>query len=411
MIISSPENSYDIVVVGGGMVGATFAHVLSKSLAASCPNILVAEATASKTDIFNQSSFDARSTALSFGSRQIYESIGLWEEIEEQVSPIFEIQVSDRGRFGSTCLTREEQGVEALGYVVENTDLGIVLNTQLSESESIAHLAPAIIEKISPKEEGMKLEIVAGENRFEVLAGLVVLADGGRSPICEQLGIEQLKESYNQHAIITNAAFELPHQFCAFERFTDTGPLAVLPLREFNGENRCSLVWTVSAEESAEYMKLDDDEFITKLQNSFGNRLGAVIQVGEKFCYPLSLSLAKEQIRPSLVLLGNVAHTLHPVAGQGLNLALRDIDALVSTLSSAVTQQKPLGDMATLQSYIEKQNFDQQKFIRFTDSLTKLFSNNKQSNVITRQLGLLSLELMPTARKTFAEQAMGLVAR
>ena len=112
-----------------------------------------------------------------------------------------------------------------------------------------------------------------------------------------------------------------------------------------------------------------------------------------------------------MVLLGNVAHTLHPVAGQGLNLALRDIDALVSTLSSAVTQEEPLGDMATLQSYIEKQDFDQQKFIRFTDSLTKLFSNNKQSNVITRQLGLLSLELMPAARKTFAEQAMGLVAK
>ena len=130
MIISSPENNYDIVVVGGGMVGASFAHILSKSLISSCPNILVAEATVPKTDISNQSSFDARSTVLSFGSRQIYESIGLWEEIEEQVCPIFEIQVSDRGRFGSTCLTREEHGVEALGYVVENTDLGIVLNTQ-----------------------------------------------------------------------------------------------------------------------------------------------------------------------------------------------------------------------------------------------------------------------------------------
>ena len=411
MIISSPENNYDIVVVGGGMVGASFAYDLSKSLTASCPNILVVEATAPTADISFQSSFDARSTALSYGSRLIYESIGLWEEIEEQVSPICEIRVSDRGRFGSTCLTREEQGTEALGYVVENANLGIVLNTQLSESESIAHLAPAIIEKISPKEEGMRLEIVAGDNRFQVLAGLVVLADGGRSPICDQLGIGQSKESYNQHAIITNAAFELPHKFCAFERFTDTGPLAVLPLREFNGENRCSLVWTVRAEESAEYMELDDEEFIAKLQNSFGNHLGAVIQVGEKFCYPLSLSLAKEQIRPSLVLLGNVAHTLHPVAGQGLNLALRDIEALVSTLSSAVTQQKPLGDMATLQRYVEKQDFDQQNSIRFTDSLTKLFSNNKQSNVILRQLGLVTLELMPSARKTFAEQAMGIMAR
>ncbi|NKB34846.1 MAG: 2-octaprenyl-6-methoxyphenyl hydroxylase [Pseudomonadales bacterium] len=411
MNINSPESSYDIVVVGGGMVGASFAQALSQNLGEHCPKILVVEATAPKAESSAQPSFDARSTALSFGSRKIYESMQLWEKLEQRVSAIHEIQVSDRGRFGSTQLSCDEQGVEALGYVVENTDLGEVLHEQLMASKSIAFLAPAKIEQAVPVQEGMMLDVTEGDQKFAILAGLVVLADGGRSPVCQQLGIEQFKESYKQHAIITNIAFELPHQNIAFERFTETGPLAVLPLREFDGEHRCSIVWTVGADDSEAYLQTDSAEFMSNLQASFGNRLGAITQVGEKFCYPLSLSMAKEQIRPGIVLLGNVAHTLHPVAGQGLNLALRDIEALVLTLGEAISKQQPLGSMATLQAYVEKQEFDQQKAIRFTDSLTKLFSSNNQTNVVTRKLGLLSLELIPAARKTFAEQAMGLVAR
>ena len=297
--------------------------------------------------------------------------------------------------------------MDALGYVIENAELGAVLNEKLKNSKAIDLLAPASIEQISPCTDGMDLMIDAVGRSFAVSADLVVLAEGGRSPICKQLGIEQNIEQYKQHAIITNIAFEKPHQNIAFERFTENGPLAVLPLRTFEGENRCSLVWTIAEEESAALMALGEDELLANLQSSFGNRLGKLVNIGEKFCFPLSLSTAKEQIRPGLVLLGNVAHTLHPVAGQGLNLALRDIDALVKNLVSACKKQQSPGSMQTLQDYVDTQKFDQQKAISFTDSLTKLFSSNHPAKVATRKFGLLSLELIPAARKAFTEQAMG----
>ncbi len=411
MNIQTPANSYDIVVVGGGMVGASFAQAMSQTLKDSCPSVLVVEASEPTTAKELQPSFDARSTALSYGSRKIYESMGLWDQLKSFVSPIHEIQVSDKGHLGSALLSREEQQVEALGYVVENASLGVVLNEHMQTSPAIEFLAPAKISSISPTPDGMELSVSKGEESYGVAASLVVLADGGRSPICQQLGIEQANESYKQHAIISNVSFEQAHHNIAFERFTETGPLAVLPLGKFADENRCSLVWTVEDKNSTEIMELDDEQFVKALQASFGNRLGSITGIGEKFCYPLSLSVAKEQIRPGIVLLGNVAHTLHPVAGQGLNLALRDISALVSVLKQAVVSQEPLGSMKTLQLYVDKQDFDQQKAILFTDSLTKLFSSNKGTNVATRKLGLLSLEIIPAVRKTFAEQAMGLVAR
>jgi 2-octaprenyl-6-methoxyphenol hydroxylase len=413
MNITTPDNDYEIVVVGGGMVGASFAYALSQVLGENCPSILVVEAAALETEKSQQPSFDARSTALSFGSRQIFEALDLWPDLNPLVTAIHEIQVSDKGRFGSTQLTREELKVEALGYVIENADLGSVLNEKLSDCDQIALLAPASIEQITPRPEGMDLSIeLKGESdvqgkSFAVSASLVVLAEGGRSSICQQLGIEQNKEKYQQHAIITNIAFEKPHQNIAFERFTEHGPLAVLPLRTFEGENRCSLVWTTAETDSEGFMELGESELLTNLQSSFGNRLGKLVSIGQKFCFPLSLSIAKEQIRPGLVLLGNVAHTLHPVAGQGLNLALRDIDALVKILDSARKNQQSLGSMQILQSYVDTQEFDQQKAIRFTDSLTKLFSSNNPAKVATRKFGLLSLELIPAVRKAFTEQAMG----
>lgn len=411
MEVTVPDNEYDIVVVGGGMVGASFALALSQAVSQQNLTVLVVEATAPNNNLAQQTSFDARSTALSFGSRQIFQKMELWQELGNSVTAIHDIEVSDKGRFGSTKLTREEQGVEALGYVVENAALGTVLNDRLRSSESIGFMAPASIEKVTPKQSGMELILNSNDQQTTVNAALVVLAEGGRSPICNQLGIQQFKENYDQFAIIANIAFENAHQNTAYERFTDSGPIAILPLQVFEGENRCSLVWTLGEEESRQMMQTDEVACIAKLQSIIGNRLGTITQLGTKFCYPLSLSIAKEQVRPGLVLMGNVAHTLHPVAGQGLNLALRDIEALVSSITNALANDCSPGSMKTLQSYVEKQDFDQQKAIKFTDSLVKLFSSDSQSKVIARKLGLLSLELLPSARKRFAEQAMGLTAK
>ena len=408
MQISKPDNYYDLVIVGGGMVGASFCCALEQALGDTSLSILVIEAISPNANTAKQSSFDARSTALSFGSRKFLEGIDLWEELDDAVSAIHEIQVSDRGRLGCVEINRDEQGVEALGYVVENKRLGQVLNARLNESKKISLLCPALVSSVKATEKGMQLGLNHGDTETNVDASLVVLADGGKSPVCEQLGIAQSIERYDQHALIANIVLEKPHQHVAFERFTDTGPLAVLPLQSIDGKNRGSLIWTLSVEQAAQYRELNKEKLLPLLQERFGYKLGKILEIGEAFVYPLSLCIAKEQVRPGLALLGNVAHTLHPVAGQGLNLALRDTRALVDVLIDAKQQGLGLGEMNVLLEYVARQEADQATTTAFTHNITKLFSSNNEAKVWLRKFGLVAIELVPTLRRGLAERAMGL---
>ena len=425
MQIKSAKEHYDIVIVGGGMVGASFACALDRAAADKNVSILVVEASTLSNCPPIQPSFDARSTALSFGSSKILEWAGLWTDLLKVVTPIKQIHVSDKGHFGSALLNHEEHEIDALGYVVENNQLGAVLSKAMESSSTIELLCPARIDSVKPLAAGMKLAIVADETDFTVETSLVVLADGGKSPICSQLGISRDTEAYEQHSLIANIAFEKPHEHIAYERFTDTGPLAVLPLSRLENENRASLVWTVANEQVEELKLLAEEDLLERLQERFGNRLGKIRKIGERSFYPLSLSTAKEQIRPGLVLLGNVAHTLHPVAGQGLNLALRDIESLVnSLLSSRIKNSQEtfevkklldsrsknlkIGSIQNLQEYLRLQESDQAKTIMFTDKIAKLFSNNDKLKIWARKFGLLSIEMTPSIKKEFSKQAMGL---
>ena len=408
MLIDSPDKNYDIVIVGGGMVGASFSCALSKVLAPSMSALVVEAFQKSSLDENSQPSFDSRSTALSYGSSKFLERIGVWESLSKQVTPIKEIHVSDRGRFGSTQMNQEQQHTDALGYVFENRKLGFVLNTAMAASKSVNVLSPALINHIKPNSDGMTLEVVKDQESYTVNAALVVLADGGRSPICDQLGIAFDIENYHQCAIISNIAFEKPHKYIAFERFTDTGPLAILPLESIEDGHRGALVWTINQTDADELMSTSDKGLLAKLQERFGNRLGRITRIGKRFSYPLSLSVAKEQIRPGLVLLGNVAHTLHPVGGQGLNLALRDTESLVNILTEAVRQSKPLGSMSVLQEYLDIQAHDQGRSIEFTHHLNRLFSSNNTAKVWLRKFGLFSIDFFPGLKQGFARQAMGL---
>jgi 2-octaprenyl-6-methoxyphenol hydroxylase len=254
----------------------------------------------------------------------------------------------------------------------------------------------------------MRLQVVSGEKESSIDTSLLVLADGGRSPICQQLGIKQSIQSYDQYALISNIVFEKPHNNIAFERFTDTGPLAVLPLRPIDGKNRGSLVWTLTESQAIEYKEINEEKLLQELQERFGYRLGAIQAIGERFVYPLRLSLAKEQVRPGIVLLGNVAHTIHPVAGQGLNLALRDVMALVDVLSGAHEQGLSPGAMSVLLDYVEQQRSDQALTTHATDVITRLFSNNNEAKIWFRKFGLLAIDMLPKVRRSFAEHAMGL---
>lgn len=388
----------DLAIVGGGLVGASLALALQSTARARGWRIALIEPFALSSGY--QPSYDARSTALAYGSRLIYERLGVWPAIAERAEPIVDIHVSDKGRFGTTRLSARDEGVPALGYVVENAWIGHCLWQGL-DAKVIDCQCPAEVTQLTPLGDGYRLTLKDGST---LDCNLLVLADGGRSGLREQLGIGVKTTPYGQSALIANVTPERPHQGQAFERFTDEGPMAFLPL----GDNRCALVWTRQSADAERLAQLDDRTFLEQLQQAFGYRLGAIRQVGSRYLYPLALTEAKEQVRPHLVVLGNAAHSLHPVAGQGYNLSLRDTLALAEHL---IQSPEPLGDFATLQRYQQAQLGDQQLTVGFSDQTTRLFSTAQPLVAAGRTLGLVALDLLPPAKHWFARQAMGLGVR
>ena len=401
MPIAGARDKRPIVVVGGGFAGASFA------LAAAGPRspVVVVEAHAADG---GEGGFDARSTALSWGTRELFESLGVWDELGLAPCPIHRIEVTDRGHLGGVSFDHREQGREALGYVVENHALNKALRERLAASEHIEMLVPANVTSAKPIPEGMELVISQGGNERLLTAALTTLADGGRSPIAAQLGIGRQLKSYGQHALVANIALQKSHRNIAYERFTEHGPLAVLPLPTAAGVHRASLVWTLTEALAREYIELAEDELLPLLQEDFGPGMGRVAGIGRRACFPLRLSRAGEQARPGLALLGNAAHTLHPVAGQGFNLALRDCVALAEVVREAAKRGQWPGDMAVLQDYIDGREFDQEKTVLFTDMLVGLFSGKNAARSAFRRLGLLALDLLPPLRRRFVGNAMGL---
>lgn len=415
MKASELQQHYDIAIIGGGMVGASFALALAQMQKHSSRKltILVVESIMQSQNTDQSADFDARTTALSYGSRKIYQRLGLWENLLATVVPIKKIHVSDRGHFGATRIDAESLSVDALGYVAENRQLGIVLHQALEDSDAIEFLCPAKITRIIPQASGMELRLSSrdGSSSRQISSDLVVLADGGKSALCEQLGIVNAVTRYEQTALITNIAFTHAHDNVAYERFTDSGPLAVLPLATVQNEHRGALIWTLPQEQADHVLGLEEQAFLNLLQQRFGRRLGRITKAGKRVAYPLNLSVAREQIRPGLVLLGNVAHTLHPVAGQGLNLALRDAQALAEVIIAAVESGKSPGSMAVLQRFVDQQQNDQSNTINFSHYITRLFSNNNPALVWARKSGLFSIDLVPVIKTAFTRQAMGLMDR
>ncbi len=387
-----------LAIVGGGLVGASLALALQKGARERGWVIELIEPFEPGSEY--QPSYDARSTALSYGTRLIYQRLGVWERIAERAEPITYIHVSDRGRAGATRLDAKTQQVPALGYVVENAWIGHCLWQALDDQVVIRH-CPAEVERMRPVVDGFRLTLTDGQ---QVDCDLAVLADGGRSALREQLGIEIRRTPYDQSALIANVTPGKPHGGQAFERFTDDGPMALLPLQD----NRCALVWTRPEQDAARLVALPEAEFLSELQQAFGYRLGGFQQVGARHLYPLALIETDEQVRSGLVVLGNAAHSLHPIAGQGYNLSLRDTEALAAALLGSSARP---GDLGVLQAYYRQQRSDQRLTVGFSDQLTQLFGDPAHLSIAGRNLGLLGLDLLPPAKAWFARQAMGLGVR
>jgi len=401
--LSQDELQCDVLVVGGGLVGATLAHALAQ---VSIRTVLVEER---DPGFLEQPKFDDRSTALANGSQRILQGLGLWEDFAQVAEPIKSIHISERGRFGATRILAKEEGVSALGYTVENRILGSAIWPRLLEADSLVCKAPARLDSLTVEDTGITAEIESDGLRCGIRSKLVVAADGVRSRVRSALHISALEDVYEQTAVIVNCETEIAHMGRAFERFTSSGPLAFLPL----SNQRVAVVWTLDPREADRVINLEDDEFRCELQQAFGQRLGRVRRAGSRSSYPLSRVRSTTVTANRAVLVGNAAVSLHPVAGQGFNLALRDIATLAEMLSDAhrANNAADFGNTGLLKDYQACRISDQRRIAAFTHGLVHLFGYETGPLAITRGLGLVAFDLLPGAKGQLARQTMGLGGR
>ncbi|MDH5395491.1 MAG: 2-octaprenyl-6-methoxyphenyl hydroxylase [Gammaproteobacteria bacterium] len=408
--MNDSNTDYDLIIVGGGLVGAS----LACALAESSLRIAMIEAFPFAADNAEyQPAFDARSVALSYTSKQVFEGMGLWPSINKLgVAAIKKIHVSDRGHAGVTRLNALDENVEALGYVVETRVIGKALFAALSQHANITLIAPAELKDFELATGSASVNIKQNNEMKTLTAKLLVAADGGDSVVRRLSGVRIKQRNYDQVAVIANVASDKPHQNQAFERFTDSGPLALLPMAATAEEkNRYSLVWTIDSSQQEDMLSWDDETFLYKLKERFGVRAGNFTQVSSRHSYPLCLMRAQEHVRERLAIIGNAAHTLHPVAGQGFNLGLRDVAALAQVIIDAQRDNKDIGALTILKEYADWRRRDHIQTAMATDSLVRLFSNNFLPLAALRNLGLLVVDLVPPLKKVFARHAMGFVGK
>lgn len=386
----------DVAIVGGGMVGASLALAL-RDLGI---RVLLIEGVA--PDSSAQPSFDDRTTALGNASRRIFESLGVWASVAPKAAAIRTIHVSDAGRFGFARLRAEEQGIEAFGYVVANRVIGAALWQKLQASPGITVRVPATAEDIAITDAGATFSIVGADgSRDPVSARLVVAADGAHSSVRAAAEIEAGVEDYDQVAIVANVGADRAHDGTAFERFTPSGPLAVLPL----SDGSYGVIWSCRPEDAAGVMSLDDKSYLGELQRRFGWRAGKFVRVGRRASYPLKLTRAATTTATRTVLIGNAAQALHPVAGQGFNLGLRDAAMLAEVIANAGGAD--VGAPVLLQRFAQWRAADRSGVVRFTDGLVKLFGSSRPGVGLLRNLGLLMFDLSPPAKSALARVSAG----
>jgi len=354
------------------------------------------------------SSFDARNSALSRRTVQIYQELGLWNALQEHATPILEVNITEQGSFGKARLKAEQEKVESFGQVIENAWLGRVLLTEVQKQPFIELIDGVQVTQLTQDADMAYIEASRGEEQLSLQAKLVIAADGRDSFCRKALGIGASEHDYDQVAIVTTVQTSKPHNHVGFERFSSLGPLALLPLP---GEYRRSVVWPVKKGTEGEWLGDENDQhFLDALQETYGDRAGKFQKTGKRFSFPLSQVLAEKQAVGRLVLMGNAAHTIHPVAGQGFNLCMRDAHVLVRYLTEQIAQNADLGDAEMLQAYEASRLTDQQRVIKFCDSVVRGFSNSNPILKFIRNTGLVAFDTIPGIKPLVANYAMGLKA-
>ena len=399
----------EVIIVGGGMVGLSLALMLAKA------NIAVKLLEAIKYPNYDDanlapyhSSFDARNSALSRRSVQIYQELGLWHALQAHATPILEVHITEQGSFGKARLKAEQEKVESFGQVIENAWLGRVLLTEVRKQPLIELIDGVQVTSLTQDSDQALIEAIRGEEHLSLQAKLVIAADGRDSFCRKALGVGASEHDYDQVAIVTTVQTSKPHNHVGFERFSHLGPLALLPLP---GEYRRSVVWPVKKGTEGEWLGDENDQhFLDALQETYGDRAGKFQKTGKRFSFPLSQVLAEKQAVGRVVLMGNAAHTIHPVAGQGFNLCMRDAYVLVRYLTEQLAQSDDIGQPSMLLAYEQARLTDQQRVIKFCDSVVRGFSNQNPILKFIRNTGLVAFDTIPGIKPLVANYAMGLKA-
>ncbi|HEO1839099.1 TPA: FAD-dependent monooxygenase [Acinetobacter baumannii] len=398
-----------VIIVGGGMVGLSLSLMLAKA------NIAVKLLEAVKYPNYDDqnvapyhSSFDARNTALSRRSVQIYQKLGLWDALQQHATPILQVHITEQGSFGKARLVAEQEKVESFGQVIENAWLGRVLLTQVRQQPLIELIDGVQVTALTQDAEQVHIEAQRGDEVLKLESKLLIAADG-RDSFCRQaIGVGVNVHDYDQVAIVTTVQTSKPHEHVGFERFSALGPLALLPLP---GEYRRSVVWPVKKGTEGEWLGEENDQhFLDALQKTYGDRAGKFEKTGKRFSYPLSQVLAHKQAVGRVILMGNAAHTIHPVAGQGFNLCLRDADVLLRYLVNQLSASDDIGNPDNLLAYEQARLSDQQRVIKFCDTVVRGFSNQNPLLKLIRNTGLIAFDVIPGVKPLVANYAMGLKA-
>ncbi|ALD03543.1 ubiquinone biosynthesis protein UbiH [Acinetobacter sp. TTH0-4] len=398
-----------VIIVGGGMVGLSLALMLAKA------SIAVKLLEAIKYPNYDDadlapyhSSFDARNSALSRRSVQIYQELGLWDALQVHATPIFEVNITEQGSFGKARLKAAQEKVENFGQVIENAWLGRVLLTEVKKQPLIELIDGVQVTSLKQNKDQVYIEALRQDQCLSLQTALLIAADG-RDSFCRQaLGVGASEHDYDQVAIVTTVQTSKPHQHIGFERFSALGPLALLPLP---GEYRRSVVWPVKKGTEHEWLGDENDQhFLDALQQTYGDRAGKFQKTGRRFSFPLSQVLAEKQAIGRVVLMGNAAHTIHPVAGQGFNLCMRDAYVLVRSLTEQLSKSDDIGEPTMLLAYEQARLSDQQRVIKFCDSVVRGFSHQNPMLKLIRNTGLIAFDMIPGVKPLVANYAMGLKA-
>lgn len=394
------QHDYDVLIVGGGLAGNCLALALKDS------GLRIALIEASTRKQLHDSPAGDRALALSAGTIKLLQAISGWKGIEQKATAIKDIHISDQGHFGKSRLSAKKQGVDALGYVISARDIEDHV-AELVEQAGITQHCPARIVGLMSGPETANISLKQNQQSINLTAKLVIGADGGQSSVRRLLDISQQQTDYEQTAIVTTVKTSLPHNNVAFERFTSSGPLAMLPINN----DECSVVWTRTHEQADDLMSSNEDDFIEQLQSCFGYPLGQLTITAPRRAFPLSLIQADRMTSGRAVIIGNAVHQLHPVAGQGFNLGIRDVVQLAEMLIEQHLKNEDVGDVEFLKHYAEARQKDHKLTIGFTNNLVKIFSSDWLPMAAARSISLAVMDHLPFAKSALATHAMGLAGR